>query len=165
MKEHTFKDSLTVGEQGEAVLDAYWKKFYDIIPVTMAEQRLGIDRIFVNKISRFCYSVEYKTDFRTIQTGNVFIETWSSVNVKRGWGYTSLAQMLVYYVAEPGSIGTAYSLTTITLKNALSEWLAGEKYNTAEVANGSYTSAGLLVPLADFKQLAHKEDIVPWPKT
>lgn len=156
-----FKNDLLRGDKGEAILDKYYQKYFIIKPVTAQEQRLGIDRIYTHKLLRYCYSVEYKTDFRAHQTGNVFIETWSDKGKKRGWATSSLSQMLVYYV--PG-INTAYQTTMLTIKSKIAEWL--QSYNEISVQNNTngntWASAGLAIPIPLFEKLCHRKDTILW---
>ena len=72
-----------------ARLDGHFKERFLFQEVTMTEQKLGMDRIFVNE--KGCrFSVEYKADHKGCKTGNAFIETMSQdKNNVLGWGLTS----------------------------------------------------------------------------
>jgi len=51
------------------------------------------------------YAIEVKHEIENIHT-NLFIETWSNRHIKRGWLYTSRADMLLYHFIEDGEIYT-----------------------------------------------------------
>lgn len=142
---YDFNGQLEKGEGFEDVLDRYFSKRYKVEKVSMSAQKSGIDRVFTHP-EKFRYSVEYKADEITHRTGNVFIETVSvDTHDKPGWGYSSCAQMLIYY---PVGTNTAYGIPMLTLKNLLVEWK--KKYKERPVANNGYKTYGIPVPLGEF---------------
>lgn len=159
MTVHNFSDSLQVGEQYEQLLDAHFGQWFEVEPVTMALQRLGIDRIFTKEVvaendslpGRF--TVEYKTDLRAHETGNAYIET---VSVKQdgeikklGWLHTSTAQILMYYI--PG-LSQIYIIDVMAMRDQWRKW--NKIHRTATADNGDYVGEGLLVPVEKLRRLA-----------
>ncbi|MBK8035333.1 MAG: hypothetical protein IPK17_38675 [Chloroflexi bacterium] len=145
---YRFQTQLQQGEQGEATLDAYFAQRYKITAATMAEQRRGIDRWFFNPTTGNRFSLDYKTDTRATQTGNVFVETKHSD--RPGWAYTSEADWLFYYLPDAWMVYVV-GLPFLRAKR-LSGWAA--QYPTRSAVNNSYTTYGLIVPLADFARCA-----------
>ena len=100
VKVHDFKQSLVLGEKGEAILLDWFKKrpkTKDIVDVRKDEQYQteDIDFLIIGKdgIRR---SVEVKTD--SYKSGNFFYETVSAVETNSlGCMYKSKAEYLVYY--------------------------------------------------------------------
>jgi len=74
---YTFDAQKARGDAGEAFLDQVFAADYEIRPATRAEQRRGIDRIFVHRQTGRRLAVEYKTDYKAAHTGNAFVETVS----------------------------------------------------------------------------------------
>ena len=153
---HKFEDSLKYGEKVEALLDDYFEEWFDISPVTPDLQRLGVDRIFVMKSKGHRYSVEYKADRRTQETGNVYIETVSVRKAneptdayKLGWALTSIAQRLIYYIEGDEVI---YILDMKDVRDMLPKWES--QYPKAEVVNEKYFGEGILVPVTQLSKLA-----------
>lgn len=166
-------NQLGKGEKGEQCLDRHFSKRYDIDPVDGKQQRQGIDRIWTHKGDGREYTVEYKTDSRTAETGNVFIETMSvDTEEKLGWAYTSKAQLLVYYVpqCETAYTGTAYIVEMTKIKKLLPKWSKAYKDRVVSVPNGdengvNYHTWGILVPLAVFESLCpNKKCIIKIPR-
>ena len=148
---HNFTESLERGERFEQLLDQHFSQWFSVETVTMEFQRLGIDRIFTKQNGQR-FTVEYKTDERAHETGNIFVET---VSVKKGetveklgWAHTSTAQLLVYYV--PG-IQRLYIVDMLALRDKLDKW--SKQHRTAQADNGGYVGEGLLVPLQKLEKL------------
>lgn len=146
-REYSFVEQLERGLEGEKVLDQYFSTWYDIAPATIDQQKdWKIDRIFWPKGSYKLDSagkklVEYKTDDRTDKTGNVFIETWSNMELRRyGWAFTTRADIIVYY-ALPDTI---YIIKREQLQEVLPKWLAS--FETRNINNKTYTTQGIPVP-------------------
>jgi hypothetical protein len=147
---YDFNQQLTQGEQGEAVLDAFFSRFYDVAAVSMDWQRLGIDRIFTCKATGRRWSVEYKTDWKTAGTHNVFIETVSvDVAGKPGWVFASCAQLLVYYIPQWNKF---YVWNLLDLRGMVNR--LAKKYDTKDIANNGYTTQGIPVPLGELEAKA-----------
>jgi hypothetical protein len=162
-KIHTFDKSFEEAKLYEAELDKYFGVSYEIEEASRLQQSAGIDRIFIHRVTGAWYYVEYKTDHRTHETGNVFIETMSVDTAdKPGWAYTSGAQVLVYFV--PG-YETAYRIDMMTIKRKLPQWSA---YRKAPAWNRSrdgslYQTFGHLVPLDVFRKSCVQEHEVARP--
>lgn len=150
---HDFQQQLARGEAGERTLDAYFGQRYQIRKATMAEQRRGIDRFFINPANGQQWSLDYKTDTRAAQTGNVFIETKTYPDREQsGWAYTSEAGWLFYYLPD-AFVVYAVSFSYLRTK-VLPLWLA--RYPVRSAKNKTYTTYGLIVPVADFARCASK---------
>ena len=154
---YKFKDSLEDGEDHEKVLDEYYNKWYSINSVSMLAQKAGIDRTWTNRSDGFRYSVEYKADTTAGRTGNAFIETVSNdATGKKGWAYTSCAQILIYYIPP---MKKAYRMTVITLKHMTREWKETYTY-VQTIPNEGYNTLGLLVPLSEFEKYCYSIDFI-----
>ena len=148
--EHDFEEKLVEGEVAEAELDNYFSRWQKIKPVSRELQRLGIDRIWTNKISGTRTTVEYKADSRAADTGNAFIETvsvQSKTQSKPGWAKTSCAQVLVYYLPN---VKRVYVFEMLSIREQLADW--GKAYRTAKAVNKDYVGKGILVPLSEFEK-------------
>jgi hypothetical protein len=143
----SFTRQEAIGVKGECELDDYFSRWFEITLVDNILQRLvGFDRVFEDKRDGHRYSVEYKTDHRGHKTGNVFIELEAnSKNGKLGWAYTSTAQLLAYYLPQPGLI---FITRMGVVKEMVEEW-AG-RYEIKHVANPTYSSKGVIVPVDIF---------------
>lgn len=147
MAVYDFERQLSLGQGVERCLDQALGKHYIIRPVDDSLQKLGIDRILVNKKTRVSHSVEYKADFLMAATGNVFIETLADSSRDRpGWVKSMMAQILVY--ADVAS-GIAYFVNAVDIKR-----LDLKPYPRAEVRNGRYFSAGHTVPMKKLLELS-----------
>ncbi len=154
MTTYRFDRQLARGAEGEAQLDDHFAQWFRILPVSLADQRRGIDRVFVDDKAGKVFSVEYKTDRRASQTGNAFIETVSQESATRrvaGWAYTCQADYLVYYCPEPDVI---YVLRPAVLKSAAQTWAA--RYPLRDIPNDGYVTRGVLVPLWELEKIAVK---------
>ena len=150
MKPYDFQQQLAIGAQGEAFLDQFFAGRYVITPATDAEQRLGIDRHFVNRATNNAFTVEYKTDAIARKTHNAFIETISvDARGKSGWAYTSTAEFLAYYV--PGD-ELIYVMRFADLRKRLADWAL--RYPVKSALNEGYKTTGLLVPLHELEVCA-----------
>lgn len=140
-----FDKQLAEGEDGERVLDEHFGAKYDIIPVPMELQKLGIDRIFQDRETGMRWSVEYKTDARAGDTNNLFVETVSvDATGKLGWAYTSCAQVVVVYT-PPSHI--AHMLSAIGVKAGVKAW--ERRHGTKSAQNEGYTTRGVPVPIRE----------------
>ena len=149
---YNFKESLKKGKEGEEILDEYFGERFEIIPTELTLDKLGIDRIFITP-KGVKYGVEYKTDYKAKDSGNLYLET---VSVRKGghadtlgWGYTCMAQLLCYYVAP----STIYVIDVLWLKRMLPS-LSG--YKEVVVKNKGYEGAGILIPLEDMEALCEE---------
>lgn len=149
---HKFDVSLKYGEGMEKMLDDYFGKWFDIIPVSPDQQRLGVDRIFTKRLTGERFSVEYKADRQAADTGNVYVETVSVKQYdevkKLGWALTSTAQRLLYLIS---GTQTVYILDMVDVRDMLLKWR--QRCKKVEVDNGDYVGEGLLVPMAEFETM------------
>lgn len=147
---YDFSKQLKKGEAEELHLDKYFSEKYYICTVPMELQKSGIDRIFINKEDFNLYKIEYKSDFKTHNTGNVFIETCSiSINNNcktKGWAYTSKADFLIYFVVGEQ---IAYIVRMDTIRKCVDYWKS--IYTERSSLNRGYKTIGILVPLNVFK--------------
>ena len=146
---YQFDAQLKQGKLGEADMDDYFSEWYFIQPATKVQQQIGIDRIFIGKKDGRIITVEYKSDEKAAQTGNIFIETVSVDRTnKKGWAYTSHAQILIYYVPSMGNI---YIFSMAEIKMNLPEWC--KIYKKKSVPNEGYNTIGLAIPLKKVEPL------------
>lgn len=157
-KPYNFDEQLEIGAKHEHTLDLYFLRFFEVKAVPMELQKLGLDRIFTYKgTPKRRLSVEYKADEMAGLTNNAFIETLSnSSNGKLGWAYTSVAQLLVYYVPP---MNRAAVINMVTLRDRLHEWT--KKYQKRCCKNETYYSEGYLVPLHEIRKIAMRMLTVP----
>ena len=126
------------------MLDDYFREPGLVIrEAEMKWQECGIDRWFIRK--GFWLPVEYKTDFQTNNTDNLFLEIRKNCNGKgkAGWAKTTLAKILYYYVPQRGHI---YAIDMSVLQSYPEDIL---KYRTAKAYNEGYHAEGILYPLKD----------------
>lgn len=155
VKTFSFVDQLEKGESAEKVLDIYFSKWYTIYPVNMDMQRKGIDRLFERRqlsddpmLEKDIIKIEYKSDSRTQDTGNCFVETKSVMELgKLGWAYTSQADILVYF-AEPD---TLYIVRPEAIREKVDEWV--RKFGERPVRNKNYHTIGVPVPERVFETI------------
>lgn len=146
---HNFEERLGVGEKYEKDLDAFFEPFFEVQPVQMNMQKLGVDRIFTHRKNGQRYSIEYKTDIRCKDTGNLYIETISvDKDNKLGWAYTSTAQRIIFHI--PGD--KVIFVDTLNLRDIMPKWV--DKYPQAEAKNELYSGFGILVPVMVVAKIA-----------
>lgn len=144
-KVYTFGERLRAGSLGESILDMFFASWFDIESVTMAEERRGIDRLFVGRKLDDPLAVELKTDTQAARTGNVFLETISvDREGKPGWVFTTQADALIYYMHEDGG-GTGLIFDPADLRDSVYGWT--RRYDVKTATNRDYHSYGLLVPV------------------
>lgn len=147
---YDFTNQLAIGEAHERRLDAFFARWFTITPASPAQQRRGIDRTFVHRVTGKAYTVEYKADDKAGRTGNAFIETTSVDTTGRaGWAISSEADVLIYLVTEPE---TVYAIRMRTLRAALARWQ--RKFPKRAAQNRGYKTWGYLVPLAELEKIA-----------
>ena len=146
---YTFKTQHGIGQSQERILDAHFRREYQVIHVPRNYQRQGIDRWFLSDDGG-TVTVEYKADYTAARTGNAFIETVSvdSRNVP-GWAYSSQADVLVYFIPPTKII---LSICFQHLREHLPQWL--QQYPTRSIPNAGYNTIGLLVPLRKLEAIA-----------
>ena len=154
---HKLGEKLSQADMLEREIDRCFCGDYHIKRVTRASQKKGVDRILVCKKTGLRYTVEYKTDQRTADTGNIFVETISvDEPLRLGWAYTSYAQLLAYHVPQWGKV----SLTPMTMvKWHVEEWKQRYKMSplipNEGVYGDKYNSRGILVPWEQFEKDCH----------
>lgn len=144
---HGFNQKVKQSEEDNKVLDRFFSKWYDILRMELAIDKIGIDRLWTDKEQKVRYSVEYKADRRAAETGNAFVETVSVDKTNTpGWAYTCAAQFLVYYIPQQNK---AWIMSTIAIKNKVDEWK--KKYRAVKAVNeNGYTTYGIAVPFSEF---------------
>lgn len=164
---YDFQRQFGQGAEGEHFLDWMFHPSYQIRHAARSEQRLGIDRWYKQRqgvseflgIRRTQFSVEYKTDFRMADTGNVFIETVSvDTEQKAGWVYTSNAEVLLFH--DPRKC-IAYVAYMLRVRSKVDEWKLW--YPEKAINNGSYFTHGIPVPITAYQEVCEKRlDTTPF---
>jgi hypothetical protein len=145
---YTFDAQKARGDSGELFLDRRFATDYEVKPATRHEQRRGVDRTFIHRRTGQRFRVEYKTDYKAVETGNAFVETVSVDTAgKAGWAYSSEADYLIYFI--PGD-GLIYIIALEVLRRELPRWVREYPLRTAQ--NEGYATHGLLVPLDEFER-------------
>ena len=162
MTTYSFKTQLAKGEEQERRLDAFFKlRGWKIEPTTMTDQRRGIDRWFSVSMQPGSHAIEYKTDFKSHETGNAYLETVSVGKYdtnnefhvhKEGWLWTTQADFLMYYI--PGS-----SRILLFIPSDLRDFVVENegKYRSVSVKNSGYQGRGLLVPISHLEGIAKRD--------
>lgn len=142
-----------IGKRGEAFLDHFFERRYEIQFASEAEQKREIDRWFTNRKNNHRFSVEYKTDDKAGKTGNAFIELESNhERGTRGWAHMSEAEYLIYYIPTPETI---YIVRFTELRKHLPKWEATYVRRTVpNQTNRAYATIGIAVPLHEFERCA-----------
>lgn len=148
---YEFAQQKKIGTEGEARLDRFFRRRYQVTPASDVEQSFGIDRWFWYSPDELPFSVEYKTDKVGRKTSNGFLELCHSDRGDRsGWAYTSRADILVYYVTGPGA-EMAYWIGFGVLRTHIPHWMLNAH---CRLAHTSCTTTGLVVPLAFLERIA-----------
>jgi hypothetical protein len=141
---YNFHDQLHKGVSGEQRLNLYFSKWFDIKPP--AHRNGQTDRIFVSKIEKRRFHIQYKCDEHTKKTGNVFLETVSvDYNNTPGWLYTYDDELKLIYYAVPKII---YFADMGVIKSHYIPIV--NQYREVPVLNEEYITRGILVPIGDF---------------
>lgn len=155
---HDFARSLALGEAHEALLDsAFESRGWKVIPATDTEQRDGVDRWLSKEDEGGArWSVEYKADLRSEETGNYALELLSSIPdndgpVRTGWALRAGADWLVFFKPVES---VAFIVRAWMLRAAVRRWLTTRVGRIAPVRNTSWTSLVLLVPCGSVETLA-----------
>ncbi len=158
-----FEHDKRIGTRGEASLDKYWRSLgYEVEVVPFEVQHLGIDRIIINPgVSR--QSVEYKTDTRATDTGNIYLQfreciTSEDKSGRPAWVYTSVAQFAHIYLPREGAI---IVVERVALSDQINAWQSkcpihlercdGFLY---EGKRSSWENLGVLVPRGEVEEIA-----------
>jgi len=159
MTAYSIEEQTKIGEEYEAILDDFFASQYDIEQVSVDVQKLtGMDRIFTRKTTGVKASVEYKTDFKAQDTGNVFIETESIGGTgKPGWAYCSIAQLLIYFIPRKNLI---YIADMFKIKSEIDKLAVA--YGVKSVDNGHFKMLGVPVPFEAFED--YVLSIIRWSR-
>jgi hypothetical protein len=140
---HNFKDSLTKGKAIEEKLDIFFNQWYDIEPATLTQEReYGFDRLFCRNGT--IKTVEYKADFWTARTGNIFIEL--EVQGKPGWAKKTIADYIIYSVIVNNEVDYVLIVPNSYLKEKLPDW---EQLEKKVIQNAGFSGVGVLVSVND----------------
>lgn len=150
---HKFIDSKVIGDYGEYFLDQYFESIgYTIRQASKNSQiKYKIDRQFLKEKNGKLYSwfVEYKTDKRSIDTGNIFLETISnSVNNTPGWLFATKADVIITLVPDKYIIG--YYIKDLR-DNYTNIW---KDYKVVTAINENYKSFGVIVTVQEYIELS-----------
>lgn len=144
---HDFSESLDRGQMGELFFRYWLEKRYpglEMDAVDLATDLRGIDG-FVR-----CepHPVQIKFDERAHETGNVFVETLADVERdKPGWALKCDASVIWYLV--PGA-GLLFHVRPGDIAALVPQWQS--RYTERDVPNRSWTTRGILVPIAEFRR-------------
>jgi hypothetical protein len=145
---YSFEAQSRVGAEGETALDLYFSRFYTLWPASTDQERKGIDRVSVHRLTGRTLTLQYKTDTRAQRTGNAFVETLSVVPHKPGWAVACAADYICYWVVG----GDLYICPPSAIQQALVEWR--QTCQSRRVPNRGYHTEGLLIPLPTFSDSA-----------
>lgn len=133
-------EQYAIGKNGEnEVFELLDSKGWKVEPVQdLFLQARGMDAFITSKEQS--YSVEIKTDLRSAQTGNAFLEhtITRGPESKPGWSLSACAQLILYFVPGRG----IYGLNAVGLREYINAI-----YPEREVKNEAYTAQGYIVPL------------------
>ena len=149
---HQFSDSLARGHAAERTLDRALSMRYQLSEANAADQKRGIDRYGRDYLTGEVVTLEYKTDWRSGATGNVFVELICSTG-QLGWARSCQADWLILYLPHTRM---AYAIKTPELRQRLQSWEALCQSRTV-TTNGKYRKYsvdGLLVPVRELEKLA-----------
>jgi hypothetical protein len=155
---YDFQTQLAIGKEVEDALDTYFSKWYVITPASLeSEKNQGIDRYFTSLKTSQQKTVEYKADFKSYRTGNMYVEL--SVNsdsgyTKNGWALHSVADVMIYAVISGTKIVTIYIFSPSTVRDNLEKWKG--QYRNVTCQNKGYHSKGVLVPMSEIEIMAVK---------
>lgn len=153
MTVHNFRDSLAKGKTVEYQLDDIFSKWYEIQQVSLqTEITFGYDRIYTRKIGdKEPIKVEYKADWWTERTGNLFIEY--AVNEKPGWAVKTQADIILYASLRGDLIYNVFIIPREYIKVNLESWK--QQYEHRIIENTHFVGAGILLPRTslDFSQV------------
>jgi len=144
------KVQLEKEKQHNKFLDKFFARWFEIELCDWSFQKIGVDRIFVDKETRMKYTVEYKSDEKASKTNNLFCETVSVDNESiPGWVYTSIAQLLVYYIPPSKTI---YVISMVSLKQKI----RGMDFPTRIIPNQDkgrqWNTIGQIIPLSEVEE-------------
>lgn len=154
---YNFNAQVKQGKKGEALLDEYYSEWCEITRANGDQERKGIDRFYVTYASGRHWSIQYKTDFMSQRTGNMFVETVSvDTTDTPGWAYTCTAKALIWLRYYEGEM---LVIQPEALRHYLPEWK--QKYRIVPVQNEDYRTIGVLVPLGVIRHISRWTGMLP----
>jgi len=155
---HDFATALAYGEEKERELDAFFEERWGYIaePVSMAQQRQGIDRVlYLPEDPTKRVTVEYKSEPMAAKTGNSFVETiaYDNRGGKLGWAFTCSADWLVYYIPPQGRV---MLFRPEAIREQVPAWARKYRHRIAQNPSG-YNGHGILVPVHVMETVALKQ--------
>lgn len=155
---YDFQTQLAIGKEVEHALDTYFSQWYEITPVSIeTEKNQGIDRLFTSIQTSQQKTVEYKADFKSFRTGNMYVElsvNSNSGHTKNGWALHSIADVIIYAVISGVKIVTIYIFSPSVIRDNLEKWKG--QYRNVTCQNKGYHSKGVLVPMSEIETMALK---------
>lgn len=152
---YNFQTQLAIGKEAESQLDLYFSQFFVIEQVNLSiEKEQGYDRIFIPKNpNKPKLQVEYKADFKSLQTGNAYIEylVYSDTYEKLGWALHTQADIVVYALMRDNLLASMYNISVEKMKGAFEYW--SSRFRHTECRNPTWKSKGLLVPLSELERV------------
>lgn len=150
----TFMEKLKEGEQGEDLMDDFFKTWFHIQKVSVQNQvKYHYDRDFILKTNQSTrFKIEYKTDLMAVRTGNFFVECDMS-DGGRGWLYKTNADWIGVLIGSEIYLVDINVLRFNILKN--SEKYKKRNSRPTKKFNVSYHSTGYLMPLNDLKSISN----------
>jgi len=152
--EHDFDEEIEKSLRAANWMDNYFSNNPHITVMgvpSLKVDKLGIDRVF--KIDDILYSVEYKADFRTKQTGNIFVEIVSTQETP-GWMYTMCSQNLMYFTDDDNWQNNRIYITPVAeMKKNFTKWAS---YRKVPAYNKGYVSYGRIVPFREYQKACEK---------
>lgn len=152
---HEFREAVARGALGEMAIDRFLEGRGCVLEEAPSDlQYYGVDRICIQEIGGLPVyrSLEYKTDHRAADTGNLFIETQireRDGSITPGWLRKTVAQVIVFYLPQTRRI---IFMEAIELR----EWIfcfGKDLRQTGWVENkGGYAGKGLLLPISTAQQ-------------
>ena len=158
MNNYNFRTQYDLGKEGEAFLDEYFsEQGFEIEMVGMDMEKIGVDRLFHK--TGCIYKVEYKTDFQTTTTGNVFLELDFNDGKRKGWVKTTQADFVVYFApTRTRTRSRIYIFRPEILREALPtlEVTLPKRSVFNDYGNKTVVAHGLLLPHKKACELASK---------
>jgi len=140
---YNFEEQLKIGKKGEEIMGKYHAPFYIVTKTLLAQDKQGVDFIFTSYSTEYPWKVEVKTDQKSQDTGNLFMETISKDTTnKQGWAETSQCEVFIQYRWYADEVMYFWMKD---IKNNIDEW--AKKYRVVAAQNTEYKTWGVLLPL------------------
>ncbi len=148
---YNFEDQVSIGKQGEDLLDQWLNSLYTVIDVSDIKQyqKRGIDRVLIRP-DQSVVTVEYKFDLASARTGNLFFET-VSIDTRNipGWGWSSEADYWIFLLPSKEVLVIEPSKFRDLI------WKSRFKFKEKKVSNSDYNTYGIPIPINKVKEIAH----------